>query len=83
VSQADKKENEKLEYDWDKDLIANVFKSGFNWHAPYFEGVKVWPHTADNYAALIDVFKFTKFFSMETKLLTGHDNNHESDTIKV
>jgi hypothetical protein len=34
VSQADKKENEKLEYDWDKDLIANVFKSGFNWHAP-------------------------------------------------
>jgi hypothetical protein len=25
-------------------LIANVFKTGFNWHAPQFEGVPVFPY---------------------------------------
>lgn len=60
----------KPEFQFDKYLTANVFKSGFNFHAPQFEDVEVFPHHLDNYANLISSFTFTKYFSAKTQKLT-------------
>ena len=64
-------------------MLANVFKSGFNFHAPQFEGVPVYPYSTDNYATLINYFKVTKYFSHNTKRLSLNENVNQDNTIKL
>lgn len=69
---------QKPEFQFDKELTANVFKSGFNFHAPQFEDVEIFPHHLDNYANLISSFQFTKYLATDSQKLSHAEPKSES-----
>ena len=60
------------EYQISKEPLVNVFKSGFNFYAPQFRKLEVYPYQQDNYATRVDSFVIQKCFNYES--LTLEDN---------
>jgi hypothetical protein len=71
------------EFAFDPYLIANVFKSGFNFHAPQFDDIDVYPHMADNFAKTLDSFTLRKYYSPGQTRLTDKKLSSKRDSIAV
>ena len=60
----------------------NVFKSGFNFYAPQYRKIEVYPYSQDNYATLIQQFTIQKCFDQSTsKLYENYLSGQQCDVI--